>query len=78
MIMLAIKLLQYGIKILTGIRKYYPHAIQHFFCEDFVAILRDKDQVNMQVKNNMVKTVRLSTDQITQIRQIQTELPLDG
>ena len=32
----------------------------------------------MQVKNNMVKTVRLSTDQITQIRQIQTELPLDG
>ena len=32
----------------------------------------------MQVKNNMVKTVRLSTDQITSIRQLQTELPLDG
>jgi Mg2+/Co2+ transporter CorB len=32
----------------------------------------------MQVKNNMIKTVRLSTDQITQTRQIQTELPLDG
>jgi Mg2+/Co2+ transporter CorB len=32
----------------------------------------------MQVKNNMVKTVRLSTDQITQARQIQSELPLDG
>ncbi len=32
----------------------------------------------MQVKNNMVKTVRLSTDQITQVRQVQAELPLDG
>jgi Mg2+/Co2+ transporter CorB len=32
----------------------------------------------MQVKNNMVKTVRLSTDQITQNRQVQAELPLDG
>ena len=32
----------------------------------------------MQVKNNMVKTVRLSTDQITVIRGLQTELPLDG
>jgi Mg2+/Co2+ transporter CorB len=32
----------------------------------------------MQVKNNMVKIVRLSTNQITRIRQIQTELPLDG
>jgi len=32
----------------------------------------------MQVKNNMVKTVRLSTNQITQIRQIQAELSLDG
>jgi Mg2+/Co2+ transporter CorB len=32
----------------------------------------------MQVKNNMVKTVRLSTDQISHARQIQAELPLDG
>lgn len=32
----------------------------------------------MQVKNNMVKTVRLLTDQISIIRQVQTELPLDG
>tara|TARA_B110000879_G_C11107953_1_gene486105 strand:- start:442 stop:1482 length:1041 start_codon:yes stop_codon:yes gene_type:complete len=32
----------------------------------------------MQVKNNMVKTVRLSTNKITQFRQIQAELSLDG
>jgi Mg2+/Co2+ transporter CorB len=32
----------------------------------------------IQVKNNMVKTVRLSTNKITQFRQIQAELSLDG
>jgi Mg2+/Co2+ transporter CorB len=32
----------------------------------------------MQVKNNMIKTVRLSTDQIMWVRQIESALPLDG